>query len=164
MAFNFPNNPSMNQQYLGPNGVTYTFDGTKWNGSAIGGPSSGMTLIGTLTTTSGTTQTLSGLSLTGYTSLFIVIDGVSHDAAGVNRRIQIAGQSLTGARGPNAIFSGTIHVMLSSGYAVGLLEALGNTGNFLVATGYSTETTSISFTWDGSGNFDSGTIMVYGVN
>jgi hypothetical protein len=29
---NFPSNPSVNQQYVGPNGITYTWDGDKWEG------------------------------------------------------------------------------------------------------------------------------------
>jgi hypothetical protein len=35
MAFGFPNNPSTNQVYLGPNGVRYKFDGAKWKGDVV---------------------------------------------------------------------------------------------------------------------------------
>ncbi len=119
--------------------------------------------LGTLTTTSGTTQTLSGLTLTSYASLFITVDNVSHDSTGNNRRLRLAGQDLTGARGSTLFMSGLITLMLQSGYANSNVEALGSTTNVLVSTGYSTATTSISFTWDGTGNFDSGVIKVYGV-
>lgn len=122
-----------------------------------------MVLLGTLTTTSGTTQTLSGLTLTSYASLYITVDGVSHSASGANRRLQIAGQSITGARTDTALFSGVITVYLSSGAADSNVEAPTNTGLNKVSTGYSTATTSIVFTWDGSGNFDAGTIKVYGI-
>jgi hypothetical protein len=33
-VFNFPANPTIGQNYLGPNGVTYTWDGEKWVGAA----------------------------------------------------------------------------------------------------------------------------------
>ena len=122
-----------------------------------------MVLLGTLTTTSGTTQTLSGLTLTGYASLYITVDGVSHSASGANRRLQIAGQSITGARSDTTLFSGVITVYLSSGAADSNVDAPTNTGLNKVSTGYSTATTSIAFTWDGTGNFDAGTIRVYGI-
>jgi hypothetical protein len=34
MIFNFPTTPTLNQEYIGPNGVVYTYDGDKWNGTA----------------------------------------------------------------------------------------------------------------------------------
>lgn len=123
-----------------------------------------MVLLGTLSGTGGgTALTLSGLTLTSYASLYITVDGISHDSAGNNRRLRLAAQDLTGARASTALFTGLITVGLSSGYANSNVEALGSTANALVATGYSTATTSISFTWDGTGNFDAGTIKVYGI-
>ena len=35
MALNFPANPESGDQYLGSNGVTYTYDGVKWVGAGI---------------------------------------------------------------------------------------------------------------------------------
>ena len=35
MALNFPNNPQSGDQYSGPNGVTYTYDGVKWVGASV---------------------------------------------------------------------------------------------------------------------------------
>lgn len=119
-----------------------------------------MVLLGTLTTTSGTTQTLSGLTLTSYGALFITVNGVSHDNGAATRRIQIAGQSFTNAFGSTASGSATIDVTLSSG--VGLVNASPG-GAAQVNTAITTATTSIAFTWDGTGNFDAGTIRVYGV-
>jgi hypothetical protein len=118
-------------------------------------------LLGTLTTTSGTTQTLSGLTLTSYGSLYITVDGVSHDNTGANRRLQIATQSFTSASGATAVFSGTLHVMLNSG-SVLVNTTQGGVNNLTTST-VTTASTSISFTWDGSGNFDAGVIKVYGV-
>ena len=53
MAFNFPSNPTANQQYIGPNGVVYTYDGVKWSGNIV------TTVIGNNTTiTNGTSITI----------------------------------------------------------------------------------------------------------
>lgn len=122
-----------------------------------------MVLLGTLTTTSGTTQTLSGLTLTSYASLYITVDNVSHDSTGNNRRLQIAGQSISSARGSASPVSGLITVYLSSGAADSNVDSPTSTGLNKVSTGYSTATTSIAFTWDGAGNFDLGVIKVYGI-
>jgi hypothetical protein len=35
MALNFPANPQLGDQYAGPNGVTYTYDGVKWTGASV---------------------------------------------------------------------------------------------------------------------------------
>ena len=39
-AIDFPNNPSLNQQFTAPNGITYTWDGVKW--TVVGGGGGGV--------------------------------------------------------------------------------------------------------------------------
>lgn len=126
----------------------------------------GMTLrlLGTLVTTSGTTQTLSGLTLTGYAALLIFVDGVSNDAA-VARHLRLGGQqvSMSNAFGASA-FNGQISVLLGSGGAVSLVSPAGSDSTVRFPNvGITTASTSLSFTWDGAGNFDAGKITVYGV-
>lgn len=41
MALNFPPNPQIGDQYQAPNGVTYTWDGLRWNASSSSGGGSG---------------------------------------------------------------------------------------------------------------------------
>ncbi len=123
----------------------------------------GMTLLGTLTTTSGSTQTLSGLVLTTYKSLYIVVNGVSFTA--------VAGLSLNGVQISDSltstlnVFNGTIMVDLTSSIITGLIgtgpAASGGSGSVYGRPGtYTTATTSISFS---GGTFRLGQILVYGV-
>jgi len=123
-----------------------------------------MTLLGTLTTTSGTTQTLSGLTLTGYAALLIVVDGVSHDNA-TSRQLRLAGQQISTSGGAAAsVFNGPIFVSLASGQSITMVLPDTGTASFRAsATAITTASTSLSFTWDGAGNFDAGSIKVWGI-
>lgn len=120
--------------------------------------------LGTLTTTSGTTQTLSGLTLTGYRALLIIVDGTSHNG-GTNQNLQLGTAQISlGARGAASLFNGMALVTLSGGVSVGIVDTSGNTSSpRWGSTGYSTASTSISFTWDGGAAFDAGAIQVYGI-
>lgn len=124
-----------------------------------------MVLLGTLTTTSGSTQTLSGLDLTPYSALFCTVDNVSHDNA-ATRGLWLQGLlissgafvDLTGS------FNGTIFTFLGGGYSVATIAPNTSANSFRsVATGITNASTSLSFTWSNTANFDSGTIKVYGV-
>lgn len=122
-------------------------------------------LLGTLTTTSGTTQTLSGLTLTSYKALLVVIDGVSHDN-GSARNLRLSGNRISDASATGtATFDGFAVIALTSGRC---LSTVGNstvtdTGSENTASGITTSSTSMSFTWDGTGNFDAGKIHVWGI-
>jgi len=116
------------------------------------------TLLGTLTTTSGTTQTLSGLTLTDYVSLYIVINGVSFTASSITMTLGgVAFCSPTGLA--SSVVSGYSNLDL----ATGIFNTI-STGSALRQdigdTSYSNATTSITFA---GGTFDAGSIKVYGV-
>lgn len=129
---------------------------------SIGDPNRQRVLLGTLATTSGSTVTLSGLDLTNYRSLVCVFDGVS---MGATVGVQIAGIRCTSnLASAGGTLSGVVWVDLFTGVFgafVGENTATGS-GVFGGDTGYSTATTSISFATT-SGNFDAGSIHVYGV-
>lgn len=125
-----------------------------------------LVLLGTLTTTSGTTQTLSSLTLTGYAALLLLVDGVSTDSgAGRNLLFGTARLNLSSAISGTGTFSGFAFVSLGSGLSAGFVASSGTSPSSMRfdASGYSTASTSVSFTWDGTGNFDAGTIRVYGI-
>jgi hypothetical protein len=134
--------------------------------------SGGMTLLGTLTTTSGTSQTLSGLTLTGYKYLQISINNVSGNAVGFLRMagLNIQPYSSTAAQSQ----WGTIQIDLTNSGAFGSIIVYDqNTTSGTVRSdsyagggncGYTTATTSISFDYSSAATFDSGTIKVYGVS
>lgn len=123
-----------------------------------------MKLLGTLTTTSGTTQTLSGLTLTSYAALLITVDGVSHDNA-TARHLRLSGQQISGGNGAAAaLFNGPTFVSLTSGQSISMVLPDTGTASFRAsATAITTASTSLSFTWDGAGNFDAGLIKVWGL-
>lgn len=117
-------------------------------------------LLGTLTTTSGSTQTLSGLVLTPYRFLRFTVDGVSFTttsglyiaSVAVGRQIGATLTTVTDS------WSGSIILDLSNGIATSIL-ASGAPQYYAASSGYSAATTSISFT---GGTFDAGSIRVYG--
>ena len=124
-----------------------------------------LVLLGTLTTTSGTTQTLSSLTLTPYSALLAILDNVSHDS-GSSRNINFGTAQITtgGPYNSSALLAGFALTMLTGGVSIGLVAPTGSTPSpRFGSTGYTTATTSVSFTLDSTGNFDSGTIRVYGI-
>lgn len=129
-------------------------------------PSAGtQTLLGTLTTTSGTTQTLSSLDLTSYDYLECWLNSVSFTGTVTPT---LAGQALTLTNTAATLgFTGKVVVDLSTGvYTAGLgMVALtgngsGNLDGKVGRNGITNATTSITFA---GGTFDGGSIRVYGV-
>lgn len=119
----------------------------------------GMTLLGTLTTTSGTTQTLSGLTLTDYKMLYISLDGLSvsnnNDAP-----LRYGSMPIGVLPAVAAAYDGQLFNDLSSGYTTGSFNGVASTG---FTTAYTASSTSITFSFADSSIFDAGVIKVYGV-
>lgn len=136
---------------------------------------SSMTLLGTLTTTSGTTQTLSGLTLTGYKQIQIFIEGVSHNS-GTQQSLRLLDAngstqlSLNPIAGLGAFVRGIVIIDLNTGVLAGLTESGSSTAPYTTVgvstvageTTFSTSATSITFSPSG-GSFDAGSILIYGV-
>lgn len=123
-----------------------------------------MVLLGTLTTTSGTTQTLSGLTLTSYASLYITVDGTSHNGGTSGGLTLGTGLMQNTNRSSADLVGGFIVLTLGTGQGVGFIYRDTETNAPRVsATGYSTASTSLSFTWSNGAAFDAGTIKVYGI-
>lgn len=126
----------------------------------------GMTLLGTITTTSGASQSLGSLTLTSYKKLLLVANGVSHNA-GSTQNITVGGivasQTLSAAQAAY----GDYYIDLTTGRVGGngfTADGAQLQPNPVVQgnTGYSTATTSITVGVTG-GAFDAGSILVYGV-
>lgn len=113
--------------------------------------------LGTLTTTSGTTQTLSGLVLTPYKFLRLVWNGVSHNWSS-NQSFAVNGITVTSGISLNSAVSGGIDIDLNNEVSVVSL-------NFAIATAQdlniNNSTTSISVSVS-VGSFDAGSIRFYG--
>ena len=123
--------------------------------------------LGTITTTSGSSQSLSGLTLTNYKFLLFVWNAVSQNATGGTFGIGAATacMNVLSASAANGI-SGLAWVELSTGIVVSasteVASGIGSGGTIKVgATGYSTATTSVAV--NTSGTFDAGSVRVYGL-
>lgn len=124
---------------------------------AVAGPQ----LLGTLTTTSGTSQSLTSLVLTGYKFLRLVFNGVSGSGSGV---VSIGSLALLAAAAPADADYGFLEIELSTGIASGSLSR-GN-GTAVVnyyngTTGITNASTSVTASLS-AGNFDLGSITIYG--
>lgn len=114
-------------------------------------------LLGTITTTSGATQTLSGLTLTGYRKLELVFKGVSGTSSATLSfgTKQICGTIDTA--------SGLLTLDLATGvFMAGVYTEGGNGAIYTGTTTYSTASTSISVGIS-TGAFDAGAISVWGI-
>lgn len=131
---------------------------------AIAVQAAGMILLGTLTTTSGTTQTLSSLVLTPYKRLLIEVSGVSHDS-GSNRALVVGTAETCPQRASTVSLYGTSEISLLDGLAISAVDSSSSTARnvFIQLYGITSASTSITFSWNGACSFDAGTITVYGV-
>ena len=112
-------------------------------------------LLGTMTTTSGNTQTLSGLNLTGYKQVQVWLNGVSATTAAT---FSVGGIGITNIGSASGIASGLLTVDLATGVGI----AIGSSAFDARASTITTASTSISITTS-AGNFDAGSVRVYGV-
>jgi hypothetical protein len=118
----------------------------------------GTVLLGTVNTTSGSVQTLSGLDLTPYKFLIFEFIGVSHNS-GTSQSFNIGTGRATDTENAASLNSGMVWVSLANGNVY--LEGRAQPSNSN-ATGYSTATTSVSVS-PSAGSFDAGSIRIYGV-
>ena len=124
--------------------------------------------LGTITTTSGSSASLSGLTLTSYKQLQFSIDGLSGSAN--NAIMSLNGYQvvpvLTSSGQADVTFGGGT-IDLSNGvfwsssalYTGTTIQSGGGRGGL---SGLTTASTSITFTLS-AGNFDAGSIRIYGV-
>jgi len=139
--------------------------------------STGQTLLGTLTTTSGSTQTLSGLVLTSYKQLLFMYNSVRGNSATVSHVHRVGSAEISARLGSNTYVKAKVLVSLVDGYAYPVLATGSSaTGAFVwfdtggpipygyqvEQTGYTTATTSVSVSVS-SGNFNAGSVVIYGV-
>jgi hypothetical protein len=146
--------------------TSFTGDGSGLTGIATGG----MTLLGTLDTTSGSTHTLSGLDLTSYKFVVAVFDQVG-DGNTSSRTVSLEGAEVAITGTDNGFrTSGAAYIDLSSGvghattgFAQGFLPRTSSNPRvtaFRVAT--SNASTSLTVTIS-AGSFVAGSVRFYGV-
>lgn len=133
-------------------------------------PAVGLDYLGAIATTSGSTQTLSGLNLTPYRQIMFVVNGVnSTNAIAVTHTLSVAGcaafasPSVTNAtmRGDGRIdlATGVGSANIASGHAAAPSGAAANP--YALRSSLTTASTSISIST--SQTFNGGNVLLYGV-
>ena len=118
-------------------------------------------LLASTSSASGSSITYSGLVLTPFKSLRIVLKDI--DISVTNQRVELAGSTISVSNGgSSSLIKGMIEVDLANGVAVGMTAIPTSAGDvWTYNTGYSTATTSIVLATS-SGNFSGGSIRLYG--
>jgi hypothetical protein len=137
----------------GTSGQVLRTNGAGANPSWATASASPYTLLGTINTTSGTSQSLTGLTLTPYKFLRFVFNGVSGTAQ-IN--ISIDGVLIAVTADAAGAVRGGVEIDLANGVL------LYNAALSSAATSYRTSTTSVGVTCT-NGSFDAGSVLVYGV-
>jgi len=150
---------------VGSSGNLLTSNGTAWTSTAPAA-SGGMTLLGTLTTTTGTIQTLSSLTLTSYKQIQIVGSSISTTGTGgilLNSTTRVTDDASSSADSVNFF---TIFDLTTGIYHSFYKFTLGAEviPYFRSNTTITTASTSIGFLLTNSASYDAGTIRVYGVS
>lgn len=147
----------------------------KTNGTASGpewGSADSMTLLGSIATTSGSSGSVTGLTLTDYQKIILVWSGVSATTySGVTLYFSDGTSNYTietFASSSSNVITGETHITLSTGFFWSLTSVQGPTtyaAYSLSPTGgrCRLSTSSTSITIGTSGTFDAGSVMVYGV-
>jgi hypothetical protein len=133
----------------------------------------GMTLLGTISTATGSNPTLSSLTLTGYKQLQLVFQAVSQSATnsiflGTSTADDI---QITTALDAAEFLFGISTIDLTNGAFSSLLYETTASSNTSVDGGpkyggdlpITTASTQISLALSGAGNFDNGSVLVYGI-
>jgi len=121
----------------------------------------GFVFLGTASTTSGTSSSIS-VSLGTYSFISVIYSGVSTTNSGTGT-VQINGVTLATMASPGSSCSGTAYIELLQGYCTFSVQSVGSSQiNVGTATGVTSGTTTITFT-PLAGSFDAGSISVYGV-
>lgn len=117
-----------------------------------------MTLLGTISTSSGTSHSLTSLDLSGYKAIEFYLDGVD---SGSSISVAIDGITFTGTTGSPIYGYGKFELTAGTGFGVGSAS-----GSFVSLVGFNTSytTASTSITFTTSASATGGSIRVYGVS
>lgn len=176
---------------LGVAGANYGTSGqVLTSGGASAAPSwttpssGGMTLLGTITTTTGTSRTLTGLTLTGYRFVVLFWNGVSSSGAGIQVGVNDGTETIAvnsrdataGSSGGNIHFTTWLNLTNGSFFSSGWTDISQTYGSGFVDTAnaagpkfgagrtrISTATTTIDVRIVAGTAFDLGSVDVYGV-
>lgn len=122
--------------------------------------SGGMTFLGSITTTSGSSQSLSSLTLTNYKFLIVVFDGISTNNGGSIMSLNSLSMTTSTLGNTSLSWRGGVWVDLNNGIAFGTFLP-GTISAAAGDTGLSNASTSVTLSIT-PGTFDAGGARVYG--
>lgn len=147
------------------NGQLLSYNGTNWVNTTPAA-SGGVTFLGSITTTSGASQSLSSLDLTPYRFLRLTFVGVSTNSA--SWLMQVDGLSIISpAQNAAATLRGIMDIDLTNGVFSSQIGSAGtnastNGSGFVGDTAITTASTSVTVSTS-AGAFDAGSVRVYGI-
>lgn len=127
---------------------------------------SGMTALGTITTTSGNSVSLTGLNLTGYKQIQCQFNNTAQTSSSANSSLQLNANSFITGTTSAKTYYGTLLIDLTTGYFTFTGGSSNSAQGGVVtvsASGLTTSSTSITFTLNSTATFTGGSILVYGV-
>lgn len=124
---------------------------------------SAYTLLGTISTTSGTSQTLSGLNLTSYKFLQLILTQVSLSGVAYVYLTNTSGPTIANSSGGNGQLYGDVLIDLSNGICSANTGGGAQTVQHSMGGNCGITTASTSVTVATTNQFDLGSIRVYGV-
>jgi hypothetical protein len=152
-------------------GNVLTSTGSAWASSA---PAASLTLLATLTTTSGTTHSATGLATT-YTNLVIVVNGVFNSTGGDSFQLEASvnngstwgtakslASPISAAYGAYYIYLASSSITprpVTSGAGIGPVSTTSN-----ISTTAASPINALRFSWSSGYTFNAGTIYIYGWN
>jgi hypothetical protein len=123
-------------------------------------PAAGMTSLGTKATTSGSTASLTGLSLGSYSFLICVLNGIKQSGAG-NASVNQNGTAISPSMSSSATLNGILLIDLASGIGIAITST-GTAAAYELATGLSTSSTSFTLTVS-TNTFSAGSFQLFGI-
>lgn len=128
-----------------------------WASETIGS----ITLLGTMTSAGASTMTLS-VTLTSYTFLKLVFNGLSHSNINPGS-IVLNGSTVSNANAGSSLNHGITEVELATGIYSTNVDGPGASVPRVGKSTVTTATTTLTISLDIAGNFDAGSVRVYGV-
>ena len=141
-------------------GYVLTANGTSSAPTFQAAVSTGFTNLGTKNTTSGASVTLSGLSLTNYSFVYVVINGVKQNSGGSQSFSQNS-VNLSGSIANNVQWSAMFTIELASGFAAGVTSA-GSSPTQVWSSGITTASTAFTLVVS-AGPYSGGSFTLYGL-
>ena len=124
------------------------------------GALAGTELFGTLNATGVASQAISGLDLTDFKAIKIIVSGLKQGSGFSNRDLYLNGTTIIFDVVRSGVCSAIVHLNVADGVGLSFVHEGGVGASF--DTNLTTASTSITFTFENGDNFTAGSLYVYG--